>query len=96
MVAKKKPSARSSTATSVKKKPVKVKAVAKRAGAAKKPAVRSTQARPTQTTSKAMPAMTHDQIAKRAYELWLASGRPIGRDQAIWLQAECELNKRKD
>ena len=42
-----------------------------------------------------MPAITHDQIAGRAYELWLEHGRPIGRDQVIWLQAERELKKHK-
>jgi hypothetical protein len=30
-------------------------------------------------------------IAKRAYEIWLAAGRPHGQDTAIWLRAEAEL-----
>lgn len=89
MAAKKKPAARSATAT--KKKPVKVKAVAKRASA-KKPSVRSTKPKSTKAKSKAALAVTHDQIAKRAYELWLGYGRPIGKDQILWLQAEHELN----
>jgi hypothetical protein len=34
-------------------------------------------------------------VAKRAYELWLASGRAHGRDQEHWFQAERELRGRK-
>lgn len=94
MAAKKKTAARFSTATSVKKKPVKVKAEKKRA-APKKTAAKSTKPKATQTKSKAAPIVTHDQIAHRAYELWLESGRPIGKDQIIWLAAERELNNRK-
>lgn len=32
-----------------------------------------------------------DAIALRAYRLWEAAGRPIGRDVEHWLQAEAEL-----
>lgn len=34
---------------------------------------------------------THDQIAERAYELWIARGRPEGSAELDWLQAEEEL-----
>lgn len=34
---------------------------------------------------------THEQIAARAQEIWLELGRPTGRDLAIWLEAEAEL-----
>lgn len=37
---------------------------------------------------------THDQIAKRAYEIWVAKGRPAGRDLENWKQAERELGMR--
>lgn len=87
MAAKKKTSAQASNASAVKKKPVKVEAVAKRASRAKKTAAKSTK----RTSTTTAPAVTQDQIAKRAYELWLEHDRPIGRDQAIWLQAEREL-----
>ena len=30
-------------------------------------------------------------IQRRAYELWESEGRPAGRDQAHWLQAESEI-----
>ncbi len=38
-----------------------------------------------------MGALPVDKIAKRAYEIWLASGRPNGKDQEHWFQAEREL-----
>lgn len=34
-------------------------------------------------------------IRSRAYELWEAHGKPEGRDQDFWLQAESEI-KGKD
>lgn len=39
-----------------------------------------------------MPA--HDEIARRAYELFLARGRQHGRAQEDWLSAERELRER--
>ncbi len=33
----------------------------------------------------------HDYIQRRAYQLWENEGRPAGRDQAHWLQAESEI-----
>jgi hypothetical protein len=38
-----------------------------------------------------MPKPTQDQIRQRAHELWELAGRPEGRDQQIWLEAEREL-----
>lgn len=35
--------------------------------------------------------MSHDQIAKRAYEIWLAKGRPYGQDEQNWREAEASL-----
>jgi hypothetical protein len=35
---------------------------------------------------------THDQIACRAYEIWLQSGCIMGRDTENWAQAERELS----
>jgi len=37
--------------------------------------------RPTQTT-------THEEISRYARELWEKYGRPVGRDEEIWLEAE--------
>jgi Protein of unknown function (DUF2934) len=32
-----------------------------------------------------------EKVAQRAYEIWQATGRPSGRDQEHWYQAEREL-----
>ena len=40
----------------------------------------------------ARPMPTHDQIALRAYEIWLQSGCVPGRDAENWSQAERELS----
>jgi len=34
---------------------------------------------------------THDEISARAQQLWEDFGRPVGRDEEIWLQAERAL-----
>ena len=39
--------------------------------------------------------VNQEQIALRAYEIWEASGRPVGRDQEHWLMAEAELRGQK-
>jgi len=36
---------------------------------------------------------THDEISTRARALWEAKGRPAGRDEEIWLEAEAQLRK---
>jgi hypothetical protein len=35
----------------------------------------------------------HHRIRHRAYELWEREGRPTGRDQAHWYQAELEITR---
>ncbi len=35
--------------------------------------------------------LKHDEIARRAYQIWQAAGCPSGRDREHWLQAEAEL-----
>jgi len=40
----------------------------------------------------ARPMPTHDQIARRAYEIWLQSGCASGHDTENWAQAERELS----
>ena len=39
-------------------------------------------------------SLNHDDIASRAYELFLSSGAMHGRDLEHWLQAESELRGR--
>jgi len=33
----------------------------------------------------------HDEIARRAREIWQANGQPTGRDEEFWLKAELEV-----
>lgn len=35
--------------------------------------------------------ITYQQISQRAYEIWEREGKPEGREQEHWLQAEHEL-----
>jgi len=39
--------------------------------------------------------LPHDQIARRAQELWEAEGRPEGKSDDHWLRAESELRKHR-
>jgi hypothetical protein len=43
-------------------------------------------------TPSTRPLPSHDQIARRAYEIWIQSGYVIGRDAENWAQAERELS----
>lgn len=70
--------ARSITATEAVKAAVAAEANARR----QRPAAGSLQ--PVITISR-------DEIAQRAYLIWLAKGKPQGQDEANWLQAEAEL-----
>jgi hypothetical protein len=46
---------------------------------------------PTSTTFGNTQAPTHENISRRAQELWEQYGRPSGRDEDIWLEAERQL-----
>ncbi|MBI1335505.1 MAG: DUF2934 domain-containing protein [Phycisphaera sp.] len=81
-MAKRKTSSTSSASTS--KKNTVAKAPAKRAST--KAAVKTNGKTKVQTV---LP--TQDQIATRAYEIWVAKGRPEGQDHENWKQAEAEL-----
>jgi hypothetical protein len=37
------------------------------------------------------PPLPHEEISRRARELWEKQGRPQGRDQDIWFEAERSL-----
>jgi hypothetical protein len=37
------------------------------------------------------PAITHDQIARRAHEIWVTKGCKPGQEQHNWLEAERQL-----
>lgn len=53
---------------------------------------RKTKALPASET----PVPTHEQIAKRAYQLWLDRGRNHGQDLEDWLAAEALLREQPD
>jgi Protein of unknown function (DUF2934) len=36
---------------------------------------------------------SRDEIRVRAHELWEQHGRPVGRDEEFWLQAEAEIRE---
>jgi hypothetical protein len=36
-------------------------------------------------------SIAHDEIARRAEQLWRERGQPSGQDEAIWLEAESQL-----
>ncbi len=38
-------------------------------------------------------APTEDEVAKRAHEIWLAGGMPIGREVDHWMRARRELEQ---
>ena len=44
------------------------------------------------TKAKNMPQTSHDAVAARSYELYLARGGADGHDEEDWLQAEAELS----
>jgi hypothetical protein len=40
-----------------------------------------------------MAKATEDEIQVRAYDIWVEAGKPHGRHEEFWLQAEKELNQ---
>lgn len=83
------------------RKTTKRKSPAKPAQASTKAAA-PTKAKPASPSTKAKAAkprpapevvlkITHDEIAQRAYLIWLANGKPTGEEEFNWHQAEREL-----
>ncbi|MCC7407789.1 MAG: DUF2934 domain-containing protein [Phycisphaeraceae bacterium] len=82
--------------------------MAKRASARSKPAIPTpTFAAPAPKPAPATPVvapkaaqtkpeitikLTHDQIAKQAYLIWLAKGKPEGKDRENWIEAVRQLS----
>jgi hypothetical protein len=46
-----------------------------------------------ETKSSPSSQSSHEQIAKRAYEIWVSHGRPHGQASHHWQQAEQELQR---
>lgn len=59
------------------------------------PTQQQTSAIPTQVAAKPTNRTSHEQIAKRAFELFLARGGQHGRHVDDWVQAERELTTGK-
>ena len=59
-------------------------------GASAIPAPRKAELHRVSLSSRPLP--THEQIARRAYEIWIQSGYLTGRDSENWAQAERELS----
>jgi len=64
------------------------------AASAPKPAAAPSTAAPKAASSKPEVTikLTHDQIAKQAYLIWLAKGKPEGKDRENWLDAISQLS----
>ena len=76
--------------------PTEKKTIAKtatKAAAATKPAVRKVAARKTAVGPHLVPALTHEQIAHRAYEIWANRGYTHGANVQDWWQAEQDLKR---
>jgi hypothetical protein len=60
-------------------------------------ATRRSATQPTQEARKPAPAvttvLTHDDIAKRAYDIYVQKGRQPGQCKQNWLQAERDLRR---
>ncbi len=50
---------------------------------------------PASKTSKKEITLTQEQIAKRAYEIWLARGCEHGHDAEHWVEAERQLRQQE-
>jgi hypothetical protein len=66
------------------------KTSAPKSSKAANPSKTSAPATPTTTTSRRAP--THEEIAARSYELFLARGAEPGHAEEDWLKAEAELS----
>jgi hypothetical protein len=58
------------------------------------PMLAKAQDAPAASTSRASARPSHDEIAQRSYELFLASDGAHGHDVEHWIQAESELSAR--
>lgn len=67
------------------------KVMTKDPGKTSKKASAPPSSRPTKKRATAPAQVTHDEVARRAYDLFLARGCEHGRDLDDWLQAEREL-----
>ena len=67
------------------------KSPAPRTAAAKKTTPARARSPRKSASAPAVVALTHEQIAARAHELFVSSGHQHGRDEEFWLEAERQL-----
>lgn len=60
----------------------------------KRPPANDVETTTVETTTATTRTPSHDEIARRAFELYLSRGREHGRAQEDWLTAERELRAR--
>ena len=83
---------RTTTATKPTKKQAPKAAPAKAAPAkAAKPKAAAAEPKAAKPPKAPEANITHEMIAARAHQLWVAAGCPDGQDAVIWLRAEAEL-----
>jgi phage protein D len=87
---KKSDKAKSTTKTKSAKQASAKKAAAAKASASKPKTARKGKA-PANPDAKPVVVVSHDQIARKAYEIWLAKGKPHGQDEQNWLEAKSAL-----
>lgn len=74
--------------------PKAVKATSSKTTDAANPAAAKPAAMTSATVSKSISAPTHEEIAQRSYELYLARGSIDGHAEDDWARAEAELRSR--
>jgi hypothetical protein len=91
-MAKKKPDSEpTKPAKTTKAASPKAKAEVKAAPAAKSAPAPVVAAKPAAPVVKVLLKPSKDEISKRAFEIWVAKGKPHGKDLENWHQAEREL-----
>ena len=66
-------------------------AAPKKAGPAAMQGARQAVATPEGAALEPVILLSHDEIARRAYEIWLAKGCPADQDAQNWTEAESQL-----
>lgn len=85
------PKARSTDASAPSTAPKKPRATTAKRGAAAAPKVSARSVAKGHNggqPSEPQILLSHDEIARRAYEIWLSKGRPVGQDEQNWHEAE--------
>jgi hypothetical protein len=77
--------------TTHKTKPAAAKPATAKGAASKQASSRASAGKQGRSASAKTAAVSHDQIATRAYDIWVTKGRPVGQDLQNWREAEAQL-----